>query len=81
MTKNKRETNGYGLVYLLFVLSNIIALRESYTGNPEWYLVHLLTFPLLLLYIFKVYQSRGKRESEKKPIGIYYSNKIETPEK
>jgi len=45
----KIKTNCNGYVYSLLVLLNIPALREAYTGNLEWWAVHVITFPSLLV--------------------------------
>ncbi len=68
MNKNNREPGVNGLIYLLFVLLNILALREAYTGNPKWWLFHILTLPLVLIYLYKVHQSNKKGEKQKKAI-------------
>ncbi len=62
--------NSNGLIYLLLVLVNILALREAYTGNPQWWVVHFVTVPLLLLYISRVYY-RSKARKRNKEIKLF----------
>ena len=58
MLRNKRSMPAAGIIILLFILLNIIAVIEGYTGNGKWYWILILTIPLLLLAIANVRQKK-----------------------
>jgi len=69
MNSNNRNTDSGSLIVVLFVLLNSLALREAYMGCPQWNLVHVVTLPLLLFYVIKMYLP-AKRT--KHPMGKHY---------
>lgn len=46
------------MIILLFVLINVIVLRQAYTGSERWYLVLILTLTLLVIAISNIRQSK-----------------------
>jgi hypothetical protein len=47
-----------GMIILLLVLINTIAIRAGYFGNEAWYWVLTVTLPLLIVAILNVRQRR-----------------------
>jgi glutamate synthase domain-containing protein 2 len=58
MIQNKIRVPASGIIILLLVLANVIAIREGYTANEKWYWVLVLTLPLLLLAIINIRQRK-----------------------
>ena len=76
MNSNRPHPDNKGLVVVLFVLLNSIALRETYTGNPEWNLVHAVTLPLLLYYFYRMHaRTKKKKQPVKKQYYYRWSSK------
>ena len=46
------------MIILLFVLINVIVIRQAYTGSGKWYYVLILTLPLLILAITNTRQRK-----------------------
>lgn len=61
MIRIRKSDPASGIIILFFALVNAIAIREGYIGDGNWYLVLILTLPLLLLAIdtkLKYYEKR-----------------------
>ncbi len=54
----KKPISARNMILLLLVLINIIAIKSGYTQNGNWYLVLLITIPLLLLSIINIRQKK-----------------------
>jgi hypothetical protein len=54
MIQNRIQIPVSGIIILLLVLANIIAITEGYVNNEKWYGVLLLTLPLLVLAIINI---------------------------
>ena len=76
MNSNNRNRDSSGLIVVLFVLLNSLVLREAYTGCPQWSLVHILTLPLLLFYVFKMcIPAKSKKQQMRKRCFFGWINK------
>lgn len=58
MLRNRRTIPVSGIIILLFVLLNIIVVREGHIGSGKWYWALILTIPLLLVAIVNVRQRK-----------------------
>ncbi|WP_217603404.1 FMN-binding glutamate synthase family protein [Chitinophaga sp. GbtcB8] len=58
MARDNKSIPVSGIIILVLILINIIAIREAFTGNGMWYLVLSLTLPLLLLAIANIRQKK-----------------------
>lgn len=58
MIQNKKRVPANGIIILILVLANIIAIREGYVAGEKWYWVLVLTLPLLLLAIVNIRQRK-----------------------
>ena len=56
--RNQKSIPMSGMIILLIVLINVIVLRQAYTGSERWYLVLILTLPLLVLAITNIRQRK-----------------------
>jgi hypothetical protein len=56
MIQNKKRVPASGIIILLLVLANVVAIREGYTANEKWYWALVLSLPLLLLAIVNIRQ-------------------------
>jgi hypothetical protein len=58
MIQDQKRVPASGIIILILVLANVIAIREGYTTNEKWYWVLALTLPLLLLAIVNIRQRK-----------------------
>lgn len=66
MNNSSLAITATGLILLIVVLLNILALREAYLGKPQWQFIHLMTCPVLFYYILKHRQLRRQnRDADK----------------
>ena len=61
MRNQKYEPIG-GIFLLLLVLINAVALKQGFTGNSKWYLIMILTLPLLIVAIKDSWQEYLKEK-------------------
>lgn len=71
MKQNQKQGPAKGTILVFVVLLSIVAIREGYTGNGKWYLLLLITLPLLLLAII---HNRYALRMEKKKYKKYNFN-------
>lgn len=58
MIQNRKRIPVSGIIILILVLANVIAITQGYINNEKWYWVLLLTLPLLLLAIVNIRQRK-----------------------
>ena len=58
MVRYNKSVPTSGIIILILVLINAIAIREGFTGNGKWYWVLILSLPLLLLAIANIRQRK-----------------------
>jgi hypothetical protein len=51
-----------GIFLVLVVLINAVALKQGFTGNSKWYLILILTLPLLIVAIKDFWQENLKEK-------------------
>src|SRR5688572_25148784 len=58
MISKQKLNSASGMIMILLVLLNAIAIGEAYTGNEIWYWPLIITLPLLLLAIVNIRQKK-----------------------
>jgi glutamate synthase domain-containing protein 2 len=58
MTRINKSVPASGIIILVLVLINVIAIKEALIGNGKWYLALVITLPLLLLAIANIRQRK-----------------------
>src|SRR5690242_2590520 len=58
MARINKSISASGIIILILVLINVIAIKEAFTGNGSWYLVLIVALPLLLLAIANIRQKK-----------------------
>jgi hypothetical protein len=61
MIQDQKRVSASGLIILVLVLSNVIAIKEAYIDNEKWYWVLFITLPLLLLAIVNIHDKHSHR--------------------
>jgi len=62
MIQSKKRVQASGMIILLLVLTNVIAIREGYTDNEKCYWALVLTLPLLLIAILNISRKRHDKK-------------------
>jgi glutamate synthase domain-containing protein 2 len=58
MTVKQKPISASGIIILFLVFLNLISIRAGYSENEKWYLVLIITVPLLLLAISNIRQKK-----------------------
>jgi hypothetical protein len=58
MTRINKPASPGGIIILVLVLINVIAIKEAFIGNGKWYLALVITLPLLLLAVANMRQRK-----------------------
>jgi glutamate synthase domain-containing protein 2 len=58
MISKQKLFSASGMIIILLVFLNTVAIREAYTGNENWYWAVIVTLPLLLLAILNIRQKK-----------------------
>lgn len=56
--RNKMKVPISGMIILLIVLINVTVIRQAFIGNERWYLVLIITLPLLALAVVNILQRK-----------------------
>lgn len=62
--RHQRSFHNKGILILMIVLINAIALEQGYTGNQKWYFVLIVTVPLLILALLDADKGKPAISSE-----------------